>query len=608
MQLGAYYLDAGRCEFSVWAPRARQVELKIVSPYERILSMTRQERGYWRAVVEDVLPGACYQFRLDDEKDRPDPASCYQPDSVHGPSQVIDHEDFAWSDRDWKGRPLSEMVIYELHVGTFTREGTFEAIIPRLEELRDMGITAIELMPVAQFPGTRNWGYDGVLPFAVQNSYGGPNGLKKLVDAAHQTDLAVILDVVYNHLGPEGNYLRDFGPYFTDRYRTAWGEAINFDGPHSDEVRRYFLQNALHWFRHFHIDALRLDAVHAINDFSAKPFLQELVEQTEEFSAGNRRECLLIAESDLNDARLIRPAELGGIGMHAQWSDDFHHALHVLLTEESLGYYADFGHIGDLVKALREGFILSWRYSEFRKRHHGNSSADRPAEQFVVCSQNHDQVGNRMRGERLISLAGFEAAKLAAGAAILSPYIPLLFMGEEYGEDRPFPYFISFDDEELIEGVRAGRKREFKEFHQQGEPPDPQDPATFDAARLNWASRRTGDKGAMNAFYRELLRLRRDHPVLNRCDNRQLEGWGMEDQRVLWLHRHHDKDEIWLLMNFNRATVNCRFPARTGNWRKLIDSADPQWRGPGARLPAKIEGGQQVALPPHSLALFTKEN
>ncbi|AJF05823.1 malto-oligosyltrehalose trehalohydrolase [Geoalkalibacter subterraneus] len=608
MQLGAHYLDAGRCEFSVWAPRARQVELKLDSPHERILPMTRQERGYWRIVVDDVLPGACYQFRLDDEKDRPDPASGYQPDSVHGPSQVIDHEAFAWSDRDWKGRPLSEMVIYELHVGTFTQEGTFEAIIPRLEELRDMGITAIELMPVAQFPGTRNWGYDGVFPFAVQNSYGGPEGLKKLVDAAHQADLAVILDVVYNHLGPEGNYLRDFGPYFTDHYRTAWGEAINFDGPHSDEVRRYFLQNALYWFRHFHIDALRLDAVHAINDFSAKPFLQELVEQTEEFSAGNRRECLLIAESDLNDARLIRPEKLGGIGMHAQWSDDFHHALHVLLTEESLGYYADFGHIGDLVKALREGFILSWRYSEFRKRHHGNSSADRPAEQFVVCSQNHDQVGNRMRGERLISLAGFEAAKLAAGAVILSPYIPLLFMGEEYGEDRPFPYFVSFDDDELIEGVRAGRKREFKDFHQEGEPPDPQDPATFDSARIDWASRRKGDKGAMNAFYRELLRLRRDHPVLNRCDNRQLEGWGMEGQRVLWLRRHHEKDEVWMLMNFNRAVAQCPFPARTGSWRKLIDSADRQWRGPGARLPARIEGGQQVELPPHSLALFTKES
>ncbi len=607
MQLGANYLEGGRCEFLVWAPKPAEVSLKLFAPQERVLPMVRQGRGYWRATADNVLPGSRYQFFLDGERSRPDPASHFQPDGVHGPSAVVDHRSFAWSDQGWSVPSLAELVVYELHVGAFTAAGTFEAAIPRLEQLRELGITAIELMPVAQFPGSRNWGYDGVQPYAVQNSYGGPHGLKKLVDAAHRAGLAVVLDVVYNHLGPEGNYLWDYGPYFTDRYRTPWGEAINFDGAHSDEVRRYFLQNALHWFKNYHIDALRLDAVHAINDFSAKPFLQELAEQTREFCLGNRRQCLLIAESDLNDARLIRPIEAGGVGLDAQWSDDFHHALHTLLTGENLGYYADFGRTGDLVKAFREGFVLSWRYSTYRKRRHGSSSADRPAHQFFVCSQNHDQVGNRMLGERLIALAGFEGAKLAAAAVLLSPFAPVLFMGEEYGEDNPFPYFVSFEDENLVEGVRRGRREEFRHFHGAGEPPDPQAVGTFERARLDWDKRERGSHRAMADFYRELLRLRREHPVLARRDKDHLEGWGLEEERLLWLRRWRDRDEIWVLMNFNRQEVCSPFPGRQGRWRKVLDSADRQWHGPGSELPALIESRCKVRLAPLSFALYSRE-
>lgn len=604
MQLGATYLDCGSCEFLVWAPQCRKVAVKLLSPQPRLLPMERKSRGYWYLAADDVTPETCYVYRLDGERDRPDPASHYQPEGVHGPSQVVDHGQFVWTDQSWRSHQLDDLVIYELHVGTFTPAGTFDAAIERLPALRDLGITAIELMPVAQFPGERNWGYDGVQPFAVQNSYGGPEGLKRLIDACHRLDLAVVLDVVYNHLGPEGNYLWDFGPYFTDRYRTPWGEAINFDGAHSDEVRRYFVQNALHWFKNYHVDVLRLDAVHAIRDFSARPFLQDLAEQTREFSLGNQRSYLLIAESDLNDPRLIRPAELGGYGLDGQWSDDFHHALHTLLTKENLGYYGDFGRIGDLVKAYREGFVYDGRYSVFRRCRHGASAADRPARQFVVCSQNHDQVGNRMRGERLIALSGHESAKLAAGAVILSPFIPLLFMGEEYGEDNPFPYFVSFADDELIAGVRRGRKEEFRDFHQHGEPPDPQSPETFAAARLVWEKRDKPGYRTMLAYYRELLRLRRDIPLLARRDKDNLEAWGLEDDKLIWLRRRQDNQSIWLLMNFRQEEATCVFPGRGKQYRKLLDSADRQWQGPGSRLPTIIEGHCKLTLAPHSLTLY----
>jgi malto-oligosyltrehalose trehalohydrolase len=398
-ELGAIPQGANRCGFRVWAPRASKVEVHLISPIDRLMPLQRDERGYHSGVVDDVPCGADYLFRLDDDHERPDPASRWQPGGVHGPSRVVDPW-FEWMDSGWPGLPLKDYIIYELHVGTFDQAGTFDGVIAHLAELKELGITAIELMPVAQFPGTRNWGYDGVYPFAVQDSYGGPAGLKRLVNAAHREGLAVVLDVVYNHLGPEGNYLGQFAPYFTDRYRTPWGAALNFDGPESDEVRRYFTENALYWIAEFHMDALRLDAVHAIRDFSAVPFLEELAEACHREAEARHRHIHVIAESDLNMARHILPRDLGGYGMDAQWSDDFHHCLHVLLTGERAGYYGDYGEVDQMAKVWREGYAFTGEPSRYRRRRHGSSPRRNPVKQFVVCGQNHDQIGNRRLGDR----------------------------------------------------------------------------------------------------------------------------------------------------------------------------------------------------------------
>ncbi|HOK46685.1 MAG TPA: alpha-amylase family glycosyl hydrolase, partial [Bryobacteraceae bacterium] len=375
-----------RCEFRVWAPRADSVDLHILAPSERIAPMEPEGAGYFSARLDGVAPGARYRYRLNGRLERADPASRFQPEGVNGPSGVVSR-DFPWTDRGWAGIPLEEYIVYELHTGTFSREGTFAGIIPYLYEIKALGVTAIELMPVAQFPGGRNWGYDGVFPFAAQNTYGGPRGLMELVDACHARELAVVLDVVYNHLGPEGNYLGDFGPYFTDRYRTPWGDAINFDGPGSDEVRAYFISNALEWVTDFHIDALRVDAVHAIFDGSAYPFLQELADAVHQRAAELNRRIYVIAESDLNDARLIRSPELGGYGLDAEWADDFHHGLHTLLTGERESYYEDFGRLRDLETAFATAHVYDGRYSAYRKRRHCNSSAGLPPSKFVVCAQ-----------------------------------------------------------------------------------------------------------------------------------------------------------------------------------------------------------------------------
>lgn len=607
MRIGANYQGEQRCDFIVWAPQAQEVAVRICSFGERILPMEPLERGYWRLQTRGVAPGADYCFRLADRIERPDPASCSQPQGVHGPSRIIDHAAFAWNDRDWRGLPLEELVIYELHVGVFTGAGTFAAVIPRLAALRELGITAIELMPVAQFPGQRNWGYDGACPFAVQDSYGGVVGLKELVDACHRLGLAVILDVVYNHLGPEGNYLRDFGPYFTDRYRTPWGEALNFDGPDSDEVRHYFSENALHWLRHYHVDALRLDAVHAIYDFSARPFLQELADRVRVFAERQGRHCQLIAESDLNDVRIIRSSELGGYGLDAQWNDDFHHALHTLLTEEKQGYYADFGTAEDLGKACREGFVYSWRHSAFRQRHHGSSSADRPGHQLVVSSQNHDQVGNRLGGERLITLAGFEAAKLAAAAVLFSPFIPLLFMGEEYGEEAPFLFFTDFSDPQLRDAVRRGRKEEFRAFDWPGDPPDPNAPDSFQRSTIDWENRSRGKHGVLLDCYRELLRLRRELPALAALDKRRLNVTVSVGQPLILLQRWQQESRVLILLNFCRQQVIYPFPEQAETWRKMFDSAAHQWSGPGTTLPERVNGSGEVAVAPVSAALYVAE-
>ena len=625
LTLGATLLEGSRCQFRVWAPHAKSVEVRILDPRDsfsaattvhasnhgadRLIRLERQDRGYYGAIVEGVAPGTQYVYCLDREKDRPDPASSFQPAGVHGPSQVVDLRTFRWSDASWQGLSLDDYIIYEIHAGTFTSEGSFDAIVSHLEDIGRVGVTAVELMPVAQFPGHRNWGYDGAYPFAVQNSYGGPEGLTKLVNACHERGLAVVLDVVYNHLGPEGNYLPDFGPYFTSQYQSPWGQALNFDGPDSDEVVRFFIENALYWLRDFHIDALRLDAIHGIVDRNAQPFLQLLARSVHEFARQAEREIYLIAESDFNDVRYIQPAESGGCGMDAQWSDDFHHALHTLLTGEQTGYYQDFGELEHLEKAFQEGFVYCGQFSAYRKRRHGNSSRDVPAWQFVVFSQNHDQAGNRMLGDRLSTLVSFEALKLAAGMVILSPYIPLLFMGEEWAERAPFQYFTSHSGAALADAVRRGRQAEFASFRWQGSPPDPQDEATFLRSKLDHSRRHTGRHQIMCGFYQELIKLRRTLPGLARPDKQHLETGGLEQEEVLLIRRWSDAGEAVVMANFSKEPRSVLLAVPEGEWRSVLDSADQRWLGPGSSVPPRFKssGQVQLSLCPESFSVFQRE-
>ena len=606
--LGAAYLGDGRCSFTVWAPLVHQVEVRIVSPRKKVSRLRRDEGGYHQATITGVEPGTLYLYRLDGDKERPDPASRFQPRGVHGPSQVV-NPDFSWKDHGWIGLPWRDYIIYELHVGTFTPEGTFEAIIPRLHELKNLGITAIELMPVAQFPGSRNWGYDGTYPFAVQDSYGGPDGLKQLINGCHQVGLAVVLDVVYNHLGPEGNYLTDFGPYFTDRYRGPWGHPINFDGPYSDEVRRFFVENGLYWVKEFHLDGLRIDAVHGILDFSAYPFLEELAVTVHDLAERLNRRVHLIAESDLNDSRIVRSRELGGFGIDAQWNDDFHHALHTLLTKEDAGYYEDFGELQHLVKAFREGFVYGGDYSIYRQRRHGNSSHRLTAEKFVVFSQNHDQVGNRAQSERLSALVSFEALKLAAAVVLFSPFIPLLFMGEEYGETAPFYYFINHSDADLVEAVRRGRREEFVAFRWQGEPPDPHAEATFLQCKLDPELRFQGQHEILYRFYGELIRLRRESPPLKVLDKGRLEVTGLEEKKALLWRRWTEEQQMAAVFHFGKQARSFSLPLPEGHWRKQLDSADSIWGGPGSTVSSEVvsDGKISLSLPAESFVLFVGE-
>ncbi len=608
MHLGARYLGDDRCEFTVWAPREERMTLKILAPRSRACPMERLDRGYWRATLDDIPPGARYVYHLHSSgQERPDPVTFHQPDGVHKPSAVVDHGAHIWQVEAWSPPPMKEFVIYEIHVGTFTSEGTFAAVVPRLRDLKGLGITAVEIMPVSQFPGRRGWGYDGVHPFAPQNSYGGPEGLKALVDACHHHGMAAILDVVYNHMGPEGNYLHGFGPYFTSKYRTPWGDAVNMDDKWSDEVRHYFIENILFWFREYRFDALRLDATDRIYDFSARTFLQEAAEAVRRFETESSRRCLLIAESDLNDARLVRPPEQGGFDLDGHWNDDFHHALHTLLTGEDVGYYEDFGAPSDFAKACRDVYAYDWRFSPYRGHRRGSIAADLPGERFVVCSQNHDQVGNRMFGHRLRTLAGFEAAKCAAAAVVLSPFIPLLFMGEEYGEETPFLFFADFQDEDLREAVHRGRISEFSAFKWRGEPPDPHDPETFENSRLNWGARGEGEHAVMLEWYRRLLQLRRENPLLGAVEAGERDAGSLEAEKIVWVRRQRDSEETLLLGAFAREQVDFPFPVPEGSWRKILDSADAEWNGPGATLPETISAPETLTMPPTSCAVYVRQ-
>ena len=603
MIVGAHYLGQDQCQFTVWAPLRQAVTIELLAPQLRQISLTLEPEGYWTATADQVPPGSLYQVRLAEDLTRPDPASRFQPQGVHGPSQVIDPGAYPWGDDDWQGLPLQDYIIYELHIGTFTPEGTFDAAICRLPKLKELGITAVEIMPVSQFPGERNWGYDGVYPFAVQDSYGGPDGLKRLVDACHQQGLAVILDVVYNHFGPEGNYTSDFGPYFTQRYNTPWGAGINFDDAYCDGVRRFMIDNALMWFRDYHLDALRLDAIHAIYDFGASHILADMKTAAAVLEKTRGIPAYLIAESDLNDVRVINPPEYGGHGLDAQWSDDFHHSLHTLLTGENLGYYQDFGTLGHLVKVLQKGYVFDGTYSRFRKRRHGNDASQRPPYQFVVCAQNHDQIGNRMLGERLTTLVDFEALKLAAGTVLLSPYIPMLFMGEEYGEPAPFLYFVSHGDPDLVRAVREGRKREFAEFHETGEPPDAESPETFSRSKLNWDLLNQGQHQCLWRFYQRLIQLRRAILALACVDHRAIDAKYIEAEGVVSVRRWQGLSQTVCLMNFQPETISY-VPVLDGQWQQRINSADKAWTGPGSEAPEILETGKMVTLPPQSFVLY----
>ncbi len=571
--LGGRLVAPNRCEFRVWAPYRDRIELEIVSPGSCTVAMQKKEDGYHEATAE--TPAGSRYFYLLDGVPRPDPASRFQPEGVHGPSEVV-ADDFEWHDAEWRGIALADFVMYELHAGAFTAEGTFDAAIAKLDLLHDLGITAIELMPVAQFPGSRNWGYDGAYVCAPQNSYGGPLGLKRLVDAAHQRNLAVILDVVYNPLGPEGNYIREFGPYFTDRYKTPWGDALNFDGAHSDDVRRFFIHSALLWLREYHVDALRVDAVHAILDHSARPFLQDLTTAVREYAQQSGRRIYSIAESDLNDPRVIAPKESFGLGFDAQWSDDFHHALHALLTREQAGYYQGLGKASDLARVLRDAYFYTGQHSPFRGRRYGLRPDTRDGSKFVVCAQNHDQIGNRMRGERLASLVPRNKLELAAAAVILSPFLPLLFMGEEYGETAPFQYFTSHSDADLIEAVRRGRREEFEGFHWSGEAPDPHDEATFLRSKLQWNL--DGEHRKHWELVQQLLRLRREVPALRSHDMDALETEA--DDETLLVRRG---EAVLLGFNFGDETRELRIPS--GTWKPLIET-NADISGDCLRLPA----------------------
>lgn len=615
MQLGANYLGNNQCEFTVWGPNLDFAAVQLVSQNNRLIEMEQQDGGYWRAIATDVPPETRYFYQLNGGECRPDPASHFQPEGVHGPSQVVDHQ-FDWTDRDWQGVPLESMIIYELHVGTFTPEGTFEAMIPRLKDLRELGVTAIELMPIAQFPGNhpphepeqghdyRNWGYDGAYLYSVQNSYGGPTGLKRLVDACHREGIAVILDVVYNHFGPEGNYISQYGPYFTEVYLTPWGSAVNFDDKHSPDVRNFFIQNALYWLRHYHIDALRLDAVHAIYDLGAFHILEELSENVKALSTELGRKLYLIAESDLNDPKIIRAAEQGGYGIDAQWSDDLHHALYSLLTGDRTGYYEDFGQCKHLAKAFKQSFVYDWQYSPHRQRYHGKAPKGCSPSQFIVCIQNHDQVGNRMMGDRLSKLVSFEAQKLAAGAILLSPYVPMLFMGEEYGEEAPFTYFVSHSNPALIQAVRQGRKQEFAAFHCEGEPLDPEAVATFLLCKLNWEQHKIGRHQILWSFYQHLIRLRNTLPPLIHQDFQAIETGSDETNKLVWWQRWNEKSQILCLMNFNQRGISVEPPSVLPHGQKILDSAEPKWAGFGSSAPESLEPGQLVSLAAQSFVLY----
>ena len=580
MEHGATPLKNGGVHFRVWAPDVSSLALQLAQ--RPALTMHRDGEDF-ELVVPDAQAGDMYSFVFEDGRQRPDPISRSQPRGVHGPSQVVDPGAFSWTDRDWEGIALRDYILYELHIGTFTPEGTFAGAISKLQHLKDLGITAVELMPVGEFPGARNWGYDQVDLYAPHSAYGGPDGLKSLVDACHQAGLAVVLDVVYNHVGPEGNYLSEFGPYYTDRYRTPWGRAMNFDGPFSDGVRRFVIDNALYWLTEYHIDALRLDAIHEIFDNSARPVLAELRDRFHAQAAHLEREAWIIAESDLNDVRVLNSRAQGGYAIDAQWLDEFHHSVRTYLTGANRGYLGGFGTLRHIQKAITEGFVYDGSYSTFRKRHFGSSSSDLHGHSFVACIQNHDQVANTSQGSRLSHLVSIEQYKIAVALLLCSPCLPLLFMGEEFAETNPFLYFTSHGDPGLSRQVSEGRWKEFEEFTVVGDFVDPQAVEAFERSKLSWNLH-----SDVLELYCELIRLRKRWRCLHngRKDLTKVEV----DEAAQWLRMERGDPSGC------RAILFCNFANAEAN--PALDSSD--WKLALSTGPGGCSASLYVADPPAS--------
>ena len=571
-------------DFNVWAPRAQTVAIAVNGDY---YEMQPAHGGWWKARIEAAVAGADYAFLVDGEGPFPDPRSACQPRGVHGPSRLIDHSGFRWTDQKWQAKPLASALIYELHIGTFTPAGTFESAAERLDYLLDLGVTHVELMPVNEFPGEWGWGYDGVDVYAPHHAYGAPAQLKQFVNLCHAKGLAVLLDVVYNHLGPSGNYLSRFGPYFTPAYATPWGEAINFDRAGSHEVRRFFLDNAAMWLRDYHFDGLRLDAIHAYHDRSALPFLEQLAAEVEALSAQVGRSLVLIAESDLNDPRVVTCRAAGGSGIDAQWSDDFHHALHSVLTGETNGYYEDFGSLAHLATALRQAYVYTGGYSPHRDRNHGRPVRGLSGHRFLGYSQNHDQVGNRANGDRLCQLVSAGRQKIAAALVLISPFVPMLFQGEEFRASSPFLYFTQHEDAELGGLVSAGRRSEFVAFGWHPDNvPDPQDPVNFQRSKLNWAELGREPNRSLLDWYKKLIALRRStSSLMDGCLDR--------------LEVHFDEQARWLTIRRGEIEVICNLAQDRQTIAASQDSTNPICSETGWQShPGAIE------LPPDSIAIL----
>lgn len=564
------WVSGDEVEFRLWAPNSEHVQLLVYNDKGEKRVHMANEDGTHRVVVHKD-GNLIYSYVLDGGKVRPDPASLCQPRGVHGPSRVVDVGRFRWNDKGWKGVPLDDLVIYELHIGTYAPDGTFDSLTLALPRLVELGVTTLELMPVAQFPGGRNWGYDAVYPYAVQNSYGGPEAFARLVDRCHTLGMAVLLDVVYNHFGPEGNYFKDFGPYFSSSYKTPWGEALNYDGQGSDQVRRFVVDNALHWIRNFHLDGLRLDAIHGIIDNSPRHILQQLGDEVKAAESEMGRPIHIVAESDLNDPRVVRRREECGYGLDAQWADDVHHSFHACLTGERSGYYQDFGSLEDVAKAFVNPFVYDGRYSRYRGKTHGSSPKGIPSRRFVVFSQNHDQVGNRADGTRLRTIAGAAVGRVAAAMVLLSPYLPLLFMGEEYGETAPFLFFTDYQDKTIAEMTKEGRRRELeaqgKDFV------DPQSAETFERCKLGRGLEKWGDDRETTSYYSKLISFRRSHSAI-RAERSNSEVRIFAEEGAVVVRRWDLREELLLVFVTRNELARLDSLVADGNWSLELASED----------------------------------